>query len=309
VPKYDPSTGKIVDYSSLALPKALTSPRFVISNVNRDKVVLSGTICESGRRSRDGAIFTGKDRSLADGTYVFRIDGALSREHTSRNTKWELCGRRGTSDEELKFRMNQGVCIVLEHRSRWEMTGALVLADFSGTLSMILDDQTTINALDDEGFNEVFWTELESVLFVALSGLHIATVGVSVVSLSVKDDVFEAAFEIRLNTALCSVVQSFSRDEKNQLLAAELQSQLASHSSVSMIIDELHKYPEFATVSNAVVSDVKYDGDFYRSSQEGRHFDSQLDGQSPSNLYYVILASFGGVLVALIVAMRKYIEL
>jgi hypothetical protein len=260
--------------------------------------VISGTICEPGVWSKDhlkskkstyGAIFTGKDKSLADGTYVFRIGGALSREHTHGNTKWELCGRRGTSDEELKFRMNQGVCTVLEHRSRWEMTGALVLSDFSGALVMHMNDPTTAEALDDASFNEDFVTELESALFSAISSIIGLVTKTTVIAVTAEDGVLRASFGIRLNTASYSAAQN----EKNQLLAAELQSQLASYSSVTRIVDELHKYPEFAAISNVVVSNVIFDGDFHGSSQDMRQYDTKLNGQQTwySNIHwaYVLL--------------------
>jgi hypothetical protein len=120
VPSYDASGKKVVGFSSAGLPQVLASPRFAISNENRDTVVLRGTLSDTSKvtkkrgKSLYAPIFCEKDfKSLPDGTYVFRIGGALSKEHAHRDTQWAFCGRRGTSDEELMFTITEKSCQVV----------------------------------------------------------------------------------------------------------------------------------------------------------------------------------------------------
>jgi hypothetical protein len=212
---YDVTGRDIVEYSSMKLPEVLTAPEYVISTADRTDLVLRCTIQETPRRHRHpkkkhnrkqddvmyGAILFGKDESLPDGTYVFRIDGALSSKHTHRDTKWEFCGLRGTSAEELTFTMNDGKCRAIEKKSRWELSGTLNLVDFSGLLTIYFDDLTTLQALGDVSYNEVFLNELESSLLAGTSSVNDWVLGVSVQAFHLDDSQLNVNFGLRINTA------------------------------------------------------------------------------------------------------------
>lgn len=139
---------EITGFSSLELPETLTAPQFIISNADRTAIIHRGTVGDERsnrhtskhhKKSLNAAIFCDEDDLLEDGSYVFRIDGALSREHPHSKTKWEFCGVRGTSDEELQFTMSEKKCTAGAKRSRCEILQAAELIDYSFSLAITYD--------------------------------------------------------------------------------------------------------------------------------------------------------------------------
>jgi hypothetical protein len=262
---------KIIGYSSTKLPEALTAPEYVISIADRTRAVLRGAIRESNHRRPKkkgdkvsyGAIFCDKEASLPNGLYVFRVNGALSAQHTYSETKWEFCGYRGTSAEELQFSMTDGVCTPRLKRSRWELSGPQSLVVFTASLNMHFDDLSTVQALTDVSYNEIFLGELESAVFAGMSIMGSSlVVAASVNSVELNDGALHAIIGLRINTAAYETQESLSQDEKNVHIASVLQEQLASGATVAAIVNELHKYPEFAAISNVGVSDISFDRSF-----------------------------------------------
>jgi hypothetical protein len=326
VPEYDVIGKKIVGYSSVQLPQVLTSPEYVISSFDRTTLVLSGTLREQSRKHRHrrskkkkgdknrneiayGAILCDKEDSLPDGSYVFRINGALSSEHPHRDTKWEFCGDRGTSAEELSFSIIKGKCKPIEKKSRWELSGLLNLVDFSGSMTMYFDDLATLQALGDFDYNEVFLDELESSLLTGISALNEMVVFSSVYSIVLNASLVNVEFGFRLNTALDHNAKSLSEEARNSFIAAQLQEQLASTESIDALMDTLHQCPEFAGLTNIVITDVAYDHKFRPSSEQGEEYDTQGENQKsffrlhPAVGYASI--SFLGF-IAIGAAMRRY---
>jgi hypothetical protein len=282
-----------------ALPQQLTAPRFVISNEDRSVVVLHGTLSSSSKDSKkkkkkrdksiSAPIFCGKGaRSLPDGTYVFRIGGALSKEHSHRDTQWEFCGRRGTSDEELKFKMDKGSCKVVAKHSRWELSHSLSLVDFSGSFSMHFNSMTmaTVDAFNNVALREEALDELESALFARASRLIKSLDSISLTSVVIKDGVLSANLRIRLSTG-------FNESNQEQL-STDLQSKLASEAAIDAILQELLTYPEFTSVSKVMLSDVHYETSF-RTHSEGLEVTTSDEYHSsitdhPLFLFFVLLA-------------------
>jgi hypothetical protein len=297
-----------VGYSLTSLPQLLTAPRYVISNEDRDEIVLRGTLSSSSKDSKkkkdkkdkkgkkhdkdksiSAPIFCGKGaRALPDGTYIFRIGGALSKTNPHRDTQWEFCGRRGTSDEELKFTMDNGKCNVVAKHSRWDLPHSLSLVDFSGSFSMHFTSMAmaTVDSFNNVALREEALDELESALFARASTLIPSLDSISLTSVVIKDGVLNANVRIRLSTG-------FNESNQEQL-SAELQSQLASEESVTAILQELLTYPEFTSVSKVVMSDVHYESSF-QSHSEGLEFTTSDEYHTsitdhPLFLFFVLLA-------------------
>jgi hypothetical protein len=306
IPRYR-NDGKIVGYSPIKLPEALTAPEYIVSNSDRDSIVRRGTICGSGKRySGKGhkkavyaAIFCDEDSSLEDGTYVFRIHGALSREHPHSMTKWELCGLRGTSDEELTFTMSSGSCHHAMKRSRWEMQESSSLANFFGSLTIQFDDAATIKAMDDLDHNEVILSELEAALLAAVSDPNALTTTVSIDSIVFSDGYLRASFGLHLDPESYLTGAYLTQVGNKEFIIAELQ----SNSTLSKLLEKLQKYPEFTATSSVTVSEVFNEDDFHAATQQGRQFDATEDDDPPSintlSVPYVliVLAAIGAAAI------------
>jgi hypothetical protein len=302
IPKYRPD-GKIFGFSSLTLPEALTAPEYIISNDDRDSIVLRGTICDSNDRHLSkgrtktwyAAIFCDQDSSLVDGTYVFRINGALSRDHPHSKTKWELCGIRGTSDEELRFTMVGGSCRRVKKQNRWQMARSNSLASFSGSLAIQLDDAATIQAIDDVEHNEAMLIELEAALFAAISSANTQATSVSMNAVVYSDGYLRASFGIHLDTGSYIADASLAQMGTDEFITAELQTQLTSASTLTKLLDELHKYPEFTASSSVAVDEVSFEGGFFDADLQGIQYDTTEDDDQPVPNMLAIPYSFIGL--------------
>jgi hypothetical protein len=314
IPYYDASTKAIVRYSYFEIPKGLTAPQFVISNQDRSAVVLRGTLSDSSKHSHykhgmsiSSPIFCNKDvSSLPDGNYVFRIGGALSQEHTHRDTQWDFCGRHGTSDEELQFSVNHGKCQSIAKRSRWSMTQSWTLVDISGSIKLYYDNTAGLDTLADDSFSETILTDIESVIFVEASNFISSLNGVSLTSIGIKDGTIDAQFFIRMDASSYLANHTIP----HELILAELQVKFNSDMAIKAIISELHGKSEFASVSKVLISDFHFDGVVPEHSSEGREFTastesdvSMLDG---TLLFYGLSAVVFVSAVLLIFAVRAH---
>jgi hypothetical protein len=211
-----------------------------------------------------GRIFCDKDDALTNGAYVFRINGALSRMHTHSETKWEFCGLRGTSAEELQFTMKNGVCIPHSMRSRWDMTNTPSYAKYIATVTLRFDDLSTLQALSNVSYNEMFMDELDSALLLSMLaiGNSAMVVSVSVNSVEMKESVFKANIGLRVDTFYVVSGAQKSLNNNKQGVTMLLQERLSSGAYFGALMSELHKYPEFAAVSSIAITDVTYDRSF-----------------------------------------------
>jgi hypothetical protein len=276
--------------------------------------VLRGTLSDESKKHSSkkhgktisAPIFCSKDvRSLPDGTYVFRIGGALSKDHIHRDTQWEFCGHRGTSDEELEFRISKGKCQTIAKRSRWQISNSLYLVDVSGTITMYLDDSMVAEAksgLTDESLNEALLTDLESVIYAAASGSVTSLSSVSLISVTAKESMVTASFRIRMDAMKYLVSDAIT----HELLLSELQSQLNAETTLNAFLSEFHEKPEFGSVSRVVVSDFHYDGAAPDDPLAGREFTTSIESDDASMLdsrvfFYILTALFLSAMILLAV--------
>jgi hypothetical protein len=318
IPNYDALTKKVVRYSSFQIPQTVASPQFVISDEDRSAVVLRGTLSDSAKHSHkthgkfiSAPIFCGKDVSaLPDGNYVFRIGGALSKDHTHRDTRWELCGRHGTSDEELQFNVNKGVCQPIAKRTRWSIRQSWALVDISGSISLFSDSSAGLAdfLLADASQSETILDDLESVIFLEASSIISSLNGISWTSIAFKDAVLQASFRIRMDASSYVANNTIAQD----LMVAELQVKFNSDAAAKTIIRGLHEKPEFATVSKVLVSGFHYEGLVREQSLEGREFATSAEPDHTSMLDSTLLFYFlcavvciSAVLLLLAARMRR----
>lgn len=138
------------------LPTVITSPEYIISTVDRVHDIRRGTICGD---------FLAEDceERLPDGKYVFRVTGALSRYDTANNTHWDFCGKRGTSMEELEFKLVKGRCFPGKLVSARDLCCGTTFALFNGVL--------TLNNVASEFLSEFDTSLLESDLAESMSSV------------------------------------------------------------------------------------------------------------------------------------------
>jgi hypothetical protein len=279
IPYYDASTKAIVRYSYFEIPEGLTAPQFVISNQDRSAVVLRGTLSDSSKHSHkkhgksiSAPIFCGKDvSSLPDGIYVFRIGGALSKDHTHRDTQWDFCGRHGTSDEEVTFQVHNGKCEVLAKRSRWQITQSSLLVDISGLFTMYVDSMAGITTLAEETLtSETMLTDLESSIVAGASLSLTSLNGISLTSMKVKDSALEVAFRIRIDATSYLSNNTIAQE----LMITELQVKFNSDVAIKAIMHDLHEKREFTSVTKVEVNAFHYEGIVPEHSQAGREFET-----------------------------------
>jgi hypothetical protein len=248
---------------------------------------------------------------LADGAYVFRITGALSRTHPHSETKWEFCGLRGTSAEELQFTMINGVCIPYMMRSRWDMTNTASFAKYMASMTLRFDDLSTLQALSDVSYNEMFLAELESALLMGMFAIGNSSrvAGVSVNSVELKESVFKANIGLRVDASVVSEAQkSLSHGEQGMTMF--LQERLSSGAYVGSVMSELHKYPEFAAVSSIAITDVTYDRSFEMPSHIAPYYSAQAEQQRTELSFTIFAAPYAVIafvgLAILGVAMKPF---
>jgi hypothetical protein len=114
-----------------ALPATLTAPEYVISTIDRVRPLRRHAVC--GALLREAC-----EERLPDAPYIFRVTGGLSKWDTSNNTAWEFCGTRGTSTQELEFKLIHGKCFPGKKSSAANMCCGDVTAAFSGVLTLTL---------------------------------------------------------------------------------------------------------------------------------------------------------------------------
>jgi hypothetical protein len=303
VPKYDTAGKKIISYSSLSLPQVITAPQFVISNEDRNTVVLQGTLYKSSKTTSkkhekgiSSPVFCGKDvTSLPDGTYVFRIAGALSKEHKHSDTKWEFCGRRGTSDEELKFTINKKKCTVVEQHSRFDV----MLVDYSSSLTIQFSSVAQVTTFGESTVSESVLEDLETALSVGAINSITSLNGISLTSVVMSGGLLKVSFRVRLDPTYYMTNGEFNQE----LMTADVHSKLGSDELINNVSEELHKYSEFEAVSKVTLNDVQYEGSFQTHSLGGREFTTTVEKTDfivSNKLYYALCAL--GILSVVIAA-------
>jgi hypothetical protein len=82
---------------------------YFISDIHGGKLISTGTKCDQ---------YLTQDcwQPLPDGEYILRVTGYLNQDGGTR--EWAYCGRRGTSQDMLVFRVSDGQCDALEYFTR-----------------------------------------------------------------------------------------------------------------------------------------------------------------------------------------------
>jgi hypothetical protein len=170
---------------------------------------------------------------------------------------------------------------------------------------MRFDDLSTLQALSDVSYNEVFLDELESSLFAGMSAINASSLAmvVSVNSLILNEDTLQANFGLRINTAIMHETQaSLSQDEKNSQIAKFLQEHLASGAYMTAVVDELHMYPEFAALSRVDISGIAFDRSFEAPPGTTPQYSSQSEDLEYASEYEPFATLIGFVGLAALVA-------
>jgi hypothetical protein len=159
------------------------------------------------------------------------------------------------------------------------MSGSLKHADFSGLMSISFYSISAIEVFRDASANENILSAVESALLAVVSNVTTFVSSVSVSSMLQEEDHIEFSFMVRANTAAFWSDTLTTDEEKNKLIAMELQYKLASNLTVHQIVKELHSYNDFKAVSDVVFGMVQYDRDFEEPNQDSYTYDAQSDDE------------------------------
>lgn len=195
--------------------------------------------------------------------------------------------------------MVQGECIMLAKRSRWEISGSLLLADFSGTLNMRLDNPSLEATITNVTYSEVLLDDLETAFYSAIGIINTNSMSVSVHSVLLYEGLLHATFGMRMNIALYQTDPSLSVDDKIKFITSDLQAQLSSASSITTFATEFHENPDFANVTDISFADVQYDGNFGIMSEDVPEYDATSDDNKSDDAMSIpaILGISAGIVV------------